>query len=62
MLVLTRATGERLMIFIPGRENPVTITLVRCNRDRARIGFEADSDIVAYREEIIPQKQDPEGQ
>ncbi len=47
MLVLTRKVGQRIRI---GDE--ITITLVRIQGDKVRVGIEAPRDIAIHREEV----------
>lgn len=52
MLVLTRYENQDIVIVVPGRKDPIVITLVRINGDKARLGFEADNDISIHRREV----------
>ena len=52
MLVLSRMKDEQIVIRVPGRENPIYITLVEPRGDRARIGVHADKDIRVDRLEV----------
>ena len=47
MLVLSRKSGERIVI----GEN-VTITVVAIHGDRVKLGFEAPTSVAIHREEI----------
>ena len=49
MLVLSRKTGERIMI-----GDQVTITVVRIGPNNVRIGIEAPRDMNIVREELCP--------
>jgi carbon storage regulator len=49
MLVLSRKTGERIMI-----GDQVTITVVRIGPNNVRIGIEAPRDMNIVREELVP--------
>lgn len=57
MLVLTRMKDEQIVVRIPGRANPLVITLVCSKADHARIGIQADKDISVDRLEIDLLKQ-----
>lgn len=48
MLVLTRNIGEKIRI---GQD--ITITVVRVQGDKVRIGIEAPPDVAVFREEIF---------
>ena len=52
MLVLSRHKDERVFIVVPGRKEPIVITQVDIRGDKSRLGFDADSDIQVYREEV----------
>jgi carbon storage regulator len=47
MLILTRRTGESIMI-----GNDVKITVTRVAVDKVRIGIKAPQDVAVYREEL----------
>ncbi len=51
MLVLSRKKDERLVLLIPGHE-PIWITQVDIRGDRSRLGFEAETDVKVFREEV----------
>jgi carbon storage regulator len=48
MLVLTRNLGEKIRI-----GHDITITVVRVQGDKVRIGIEAPPDVAVFREEIF---------
>ncbi len=50
MLVVTRKTGQRILV-----GDSITITLVLAIDGRARIGIEAPEDVVVLREELVRQ-------
>lgn len=47
MLILTRRTGEGLMV-----GDDVFITLLGVNGNQVRLGFDAPSDVIIHRQEI----------
>lgn len=49
MLVLSRKVGEEIQV----GEN-VTITVVRIQGDKVRIGIKAPDDVKVYRTELLP--------
>ncbi len=49
MLILTRRLGEWLELRVPGRETPIRVCLTELRNKSARIGIDADSDIVITR-------------
>ncbi|MEX0641813.1 MAG: carbon storage regulator [Pirellulales bacterium] len=51
MLVLTRKTGERLVLTIGGHR--VTIGILAMARGRAQIGIDAPRQISVLREELV---------
>lgn len=57
MLVLTRMKDEQIVIRIPGRANPIVVTLVQSRVEHARIGVQADKDISVDRLEVDQLKQ-----
>lgn len=57
MLVLSRKKDQRILLKIPGREDiRITVTKID-NRNRVRLGIEADSDIVIVRDELTQHSQ-----
>jgi carbon storage regulator len=52
MLVLSRKLGEKIVI---GDE--IVVTVVKIDRNQIRIGIEAPSDVLVYREEIAPHRE-----
>ena len=48
MLVLTRRENERIVI-----DGRITLTVIRVQGDRIRIGIEAPPEIVVMREELL---------
>jgi len=51
MLVLSRKLGEKIVI-----GDNIVVTVVKIDRNQIRIGIEAPTDILVYREEIAPQR------
>jgi carbon storage regulator len=51
MLVLSRKLGEKIVI-----GDNIVVTVVKIDRNQIRIGIEAPSDVLVYREEIAPQR------
>ena len=52
MLVLSRKQDETIVLKIPGRED-IHLTVVRIdNRNKVRIGIDADKDVVVLRSEL----------
>lgn len=61
MLVLTRKSEESIILKIPGMED-IRITVVRIdNRNKVRLGIEADSKITVLRQELISKDLSSEG-
>jgi len=56
MLVLSRKLGEKIVI-----GDNIVVTVVKIDRNQIRIGIEAPSNILVYREEIAPQRMPEEG-
>ncbi len=48
MLVLTRKSGERIVI-----GDRITVTIVKCHNGRVSIGIEAPDEVNVVREEIL---------
>lgn len=54
MLVLTRKTGESVVMTIPASNKPRTIRLVMLRTpSEARLGIKADSDVNIVRSEVL---------
>lgn len=52
MLVLSRKTDETIILQIPGHED-IRLTVVRIdNRNKVRLGIEADKDVTILRSEL----------
>lgn len=52
MLVLSRKKDEQIILRIPGQED-IKITIVRIdNRNKVRLGIEADKEITVLRSEL----------
>jgi len=56
MLVLSRKLGEKIVI-----GDNIVVTVVKIDRNQIRIGIEAPTNILVYREEIAPQRASQEG-
>ncbi len=56
MLVLSRKLGEKIVI-----GDNIVVTVVKIDRNQIRIGIEAPTDILVYREEIAPQRTPQDG-
>lgn len=53
MLVLTRRNGEWIRITTPSGE-VIRIQMVDSRSNKARLGFECDTDNIILREELLP--------
>lgn len=53
MLILTRRTGESVMIGAVGAEPPITLTVLGVKGNQVRIGINAPAHIAVHREEIF---------
>jgi carbon storage regulator len=51
MLVLSRKLGEKIVI-----GDNIVVTVVKIDRNQIRIGIEAPSEVLVYREEIAPHR------
>lgn len=51
MLVLSRRTGERILI-----GDDIVITVCEIDRGKVRLGIEAPRTTTIYREEVVPAK------
>lgn len=52
MLVLSRKTDESIILRVPGHED-IHLTVVRIdNRNKVRLGIDADKDVVVLRSEL----------
>ncbi len=52
MLVLSRKMGERIVIGTG--PDAVTITVVRIDANKVRIGIQAPRDVIVLRSELVP--------
>lgn len=52
MLVLGRQSGQEILLQLPGGEE-ITITVIRTDDYRTRIGIDAPQSINIYRKELI---------
>lgn len=57
MLVLTRKRGERIVIRVPGRPDPIVVTVLDTYPDKVRIGAQASPDVRVHREELLAAKE-----
>lgn len=63
MLVLTRKTGEKIMIEAPNGEGGTEVIEVvakEIRRNQVRIGIDASEDIPVHREEVYEEIQEEE--
>lgn len=61
MLVLTRKPGEKIQVIDEhGRIQTITIVVVGIDRNKVRIGIEAQSDLTILRTELIPEERNDE--
>lgn len=51
MLVLSRKLGEKIII-----GDNICITVVKIDRNQIRLGIEAPTDVLVFREEIAPSR------
>lgn len=51
-LVLSRKRMERVILWGPGLESPIAVTLIDIRGDKARLGFQAPREISIAREEV----------
>lgn len=51
MLVLSRKLGEKIII-----GDNICITVVKIDRNQIRLGIEAPTDVLVFREEIAPNR------
>jgi sRNA-binding carbon storage regulator CsrA len=54
-LVITRKKGQSLLLRVAGKD--VWVTLVKCRTGSASIMIEADREVEAVREELLPENQ-----
>jgi carbon storage regulator len=52
MLVLSRKKNEKLVVRVPGFEQPIVLTVVEIRGDKVRLGYDADQGVKINREEI----------
>jgi len=52
MLVLSRKTDETIILKIPGHED-IRLTIIRIdNKNKVRVGIDADKDVIVLRSEL----------
>lgn len=52
MLVLRRKIAEEVLIRVPGRDEPIVVSVVEMGRGWVRLGFAAGDDVRILREEL----------
>ena len=52
MLVLSRKTDEKIVFHIDGYDTPIELTVVRIDRNKVRLGIEAEPGITILRSEL----------
>ena len=52
MLVLSRKKSQKLVLRVPGFEQPIVLTVVEIRGDKVRLGYDADQGVKINREEI----------
>jgi len=53
MLVLSRKNDEKILLRIPGHDD-IKITIVRIeNRNKVRVGIEAEDEVIVLRSELV---------
>jgi len=57
MLVLARRLNERVLFWVPDRENPIIVQVAALKPEQCRLGITADPDIQIWREEIATARQ-----
>ena len=56
MLVLTRRTGQMIMIYDPKTETTIEVTVTEVKGDQVRLGVVAPRDVAVDRSEIAERK------
>ena len=56
MLVLTRRTGQMIMIYDPKTETTIEVTVTEVKGDQVRLGIVAPRDVAVDRSEIAAEK------
>lgn len=60
MLVLSRKKDQSILLKVPGRKTiQITVTKID-NRNRVRLGIEADPEIIVVREELENHQEKPD--
>lgn len=52
MLVLRRKVREEVVIRVPGREEPIVVSVLEVGRGWVRLGFAAAGDVQIMRKEL----------
>lgn len=53
MLVLSRKQDQSILLRVPGRKDPISITVVRIdNNNRVRLGIDAAKEVTVLRAEL----------
>jgi carbon storage regulator CsrA len=52
MLVLSRKMNEKIKLDVEGLEAPIEVTVVKIDKNKVRIGIEADRKVIVVRSEL----------
>lgn len=52
MLVLSRKTDEKIVLQVEGLPAPIEVTVVRIDRNKVRLGIEAEQGVTILRSEL----------
>lgn len=56
-LVLTRRSGEQILLSHPAMKDPIRLTLLGINRNQVRLGFQSETGVKIYRAELLEKDQ-----